>query len=47
MCEIIERENVLAGPKCKFSLSANHGDRQGEQSGVFRGRENFLGIIPL
>lgn len=37
MCEIIERENVLAGPKCKFSLSANHGDRQGEQSGDFRG----------
>lgn len=47
MREIIERENVLAGLKSKLLLSANHGDRQGEQSGVFRGRGNFLGIIPL
>ena len=42
MCEIIERENVLAGPKCKFSLSANHGDRQGEQSGFLEGQGIFL-----
>ena len=42
MCEIIERENVLAGLKSKLLLSANHGDRQGEQSGFLEGQGIFL-----